>query len=385
MAGGKPTRVKVRPTIIALFTAKRDELMKEGARIKKARKEEIDEWFNKVKNGDKDPGEKKFPMNYTLYFTEDNIELWLSDTIEQGIRKWQKLESIEGNKIADIPLEGNPINAKSTKDHRELDRQKILEDYRKTHNITSNEATATDNRGPSLISPRLLAEFGTKKASTRSISRSASVKRGLGRIHNDRTQKAIKTSGNWYDVLRLDDPGDDFQDPGTQEMEQETQEPPQWTKTSILLAEELDDTFYNDDILDNTTCKTESTFNLTNGGHRGDCTFTKDVVLISDNEIPSTKVVESDISQEQGKVDSSQTRIDPSQIDTNDLPALGMEKVKTLAETMHYQCHFTGFNSDLVKIRLKDTIIEGEAPRTVGYEAEITGDVIISGYRLSSL
>ena len=142
----------MRPTIIASFTAKRDELMKEGARIKKARKEEIDEWFNKVKNGDKEPGEKKFPMNYTLYFTKDNIELWLSDTIEQGIRKWQKLESIEGNKIADIPLEGNPTNARSTKDHRELDRQKILEDYRKTNNITGNEATATDNRGRSLIS-----------------------------------------------------------------------------------------------------------------------------------------------------------------------------------------------------------------------------------------
>ena len=75
---------------------------------------------------------------------------------------------------------------------------------------------------------------------------------------------------NRYDVLRLDDPGDDFQNPETQELEQETQESPQWTKnpsTSILLVEELDDTFYNDDILDNTTCKTESTFNLTNGGH----------------------------------------------------------------------------------------------------------------------
>ena len=113
-------------------------------------------------------------------------------------------------------------------------------------------------------------------------------------------------------------------------MEQETQEPPQWTKTSILLAEELDDTFYNDDILDNTTCKTESTFNLTNGGHRNDCTFTNDVVLTIDNEIPLTKVAEVDISQEQGSVDLPQTETDPSQIDTNDHPELSMEKVKTL-------------------------------------------------------
>ena len=42
-------------------------------------------------------------------------------------------------------------------------------------------------------------------------------------------------------------------------------------------TEALDDTFYNNNILDNITCTNESTFNLTNGGHRGDCTFTNDV------------------------------------------------------------------------------------------------------------
>ena len=50
---GKTIRVKMRPGHVATFTHKRDELMKEGARLKKERKEEIDAYFSKIKSGDK--------------------------------------------------------------------------------------------------------------------------------------------------------------------------------------------------------------------------------------------------------------------------------------------------------------------------------------------
>ena len=104
MAGGKRFVVKIRPGNVASFAMKRDTLMKEGARLKKERKEEIDAWFDKIRRGDKNTGEKKFPLNYSIQLADGDMWLYASDTFnDKGGRDWKPVATLEdGTKTTDI-------------------------------------------------------------------------------------------------------------------------------------------------------------------------------------------------------------------------------------------------------------------------------------------